>query len=40
MCFDYEFPELEKDLMKSIKQKKNIEKEAEKLEEEPLTVTA
>jgi hypothetical protein len=40
MCFDYEFPELEKDLMKSIKQKKNIEKEIEKLVEEPLTVTA
>lgn len=39
MCFDYEFPELEKDLMKSKKQKKNIEKETEKLEE-LLTVTA
>ncbi|MGH9912655.1 MAG: hypothetical protein ACRD5B_16735 [Nitrososphaeraceae archaeon] len=38
MCFDYEFPELEKDLMKPIKQKKNIE--TEKLEERPLTVTA
>ena len=38
MCFDYEFPELEKDLMKPIKQKKNIE--TEKLEESPLTVTA
>jgi len=37
MCFDYEFPELEKDLMKPIK-KKNIE--TEKLEERPLTVTA
>jgi hypothetical protein len=37
MCFDYEFPELEKDLMKPIKQKKNIE--TEKLER-PLTVTA
>ena len=36
MCFDFEFPELEKDLMKSIKQKKNIEK----LEEKPLIVTA
>lgn len=38
MCFDYEFPELEKALMKPIKQKKNIE--TEKLEERPLTVTA
>jgi hypothetical protein len=39
MCFDYELPELEKDLMKPIKrQKKNIE--TEKLEERPLTVTA
>ena len=35
MCFDYEFPELEK--MKPVKQKKNIE--PEKLEERPLTVT-
>ena len=40
MCFDYEFPELEKDLMKSIKQKKTTEKETEKLEEKPLTLTA
>ena len=38
MCFDYEFPELEKDLMKPIKQKKNTE--TEKLEERPLNVTA
>jgi hypothetical protein len=38
MCFEYEFPELEKNLMKSIKQKKTIE--TEKLEEKPLTVTA
>ena len=36
MCFDYEFPELEK-IMKPVKQKKNIE--PEKLEERPLTVT-
>jgi hypothetical protein len=40
MCFDYEFPELEKDPMKSIKQKKTIEKETEKLEENLLTLTA
>jgi hypothetical protein len=38
MCFDYELTELEKTLMKPIKQKKNIE--TEKLEERPLTVTA
>jgi hypothetical protein len=38
MCFDYEFPELEKDLIKPIKQKKNAE--IEKLEENPLVVTA
>jgi hypothetical protein len=38
MCFDYEFPELEKDLIKPIKQKKNAE--TEKLEENPLVVTA
>lgn len=38
MCFDYEFPELEKDLMKPMKQKKN--NEVEKLEESPLTVNA
>lgn len=38
MCFDFEFPELEKDLMKPLKQKKN--NEAEKLEERPLTVNA
>lgn len=38
MCFDYEFPELEKELKKPLKQKKNIE--TEKLEETPLTVTA
>jgi|GEM_PF-2645031 hypothetical protein len=37
MCFDYIFPELEKDLIKPIKQKKNIE--TEKLEEKPLIVT-
>jgi hypothetical protein len=37
MCFDYEFPELEKDLMKQVKQKKNVE--IEKMEEKPLTVT-
>jgi hypothetical protein len=37
MCFDYEFPELEKNLMKPIKQKKNTD--TEKLEEIPLTVT-
>jgi hypothetical protein len=37
MCFDYEFPELEKDLMKPTKQMKNIE--TEKLEERPLIVT-
>ena len=37
MCFDYEFPELEKDLIKPIKQKKSIE--TEKLEEKPLIVT-
>jgi hypothetical protein len=37
MCFDYEFPELEKekDLIKSINQKKNLETEKlEKLEEQ------
>jgi hypothetical protein len=38
MCFDFEFPELEKHLMKPIKQKKNVE--TEKLEGKPLTVTA
>ena len=38
MCFDYEFPELEKELIKPIKQKKNIE--PEKLEERPIVVTA
>jgi hypothetical protein len=38
MYFDYEFPELEKDLMKLIKQKKNIK--TEKLEERLLTVIA
>jgi rRNA-processing protein FCF1 len=38
MCFDYELTELERNLMKPIKQKKNIE--TEKLEERPLTVTA
>ena len=38
MCFDYELPELEKDLMKQVKQKKNVE--IEKMEEKPLTVTA
>ncbi len=38
MCFDYELTEIEKNLMKPIKQNKNIE--AEKLEERPLTVTA
>jgi len=38
MCFDYEFPELEKDLMKPMKQKKI--NEAEKLEERPLTLNA
>ena len=38
MCFDYEFPELEKDLIKPIKQKKNAE--TEKMKERPLTVTA
>jgi hypothetical protein len=37
MCFDCEFPELEKALMKPIKRTKNIE--TEKLEERPLTVT-
>ena len=38
MCFDYEFQELEKNLMKPLKQKKKME--IEKLEEKPLTVTA
>lgn len=38
MCFDYEFPELEKDLMKPVKQKKNIE--TKKMEEKLLTATA
>jgi hypothetical protein len=38
MCFDYEFPELEKNLMKPIKQKKSAE--IEKLEEKPMIVTA
>lgn len=38
MCIDYEFPEVEKDLMNPIKEKRNIE--TEKLEEKPLTVTA
>jgi len=38
MCFDFEFPELEKDLIKPVKQKKNIE--LEKLEERPIVVTA
>jgi hypothetical protein len=37
MCFDYEFPELEKDLLKSTKQKKNIE--PERLKERPIVVT-
>jgi hypothetical protein len=38
MCFEYEFPELEKkDIIKLVKQKKSIE--TEKLEEKPLTVT-
>lgn len=37
MCFDYEFPELEKALMKPIKQKNA---EIEKLEEKPIIVTA
>ncbi len=40
MCFDfdYEFPELQKALLKPIKQKKSVE--LDKLEEKPLTVTA
>ena len=38
MCFDYELTELERNLMKPTKQKKNFE--TEKLEERPLTVTA
>jgi hypothetical protein len=38
MCFDYEFPELERDLMKPVKQKKNIE--TKKIEEKLLTATA
>lgn len=37
MCFDYEFPELEKSLMKPIKQKKSTE--TEKFEEKPILVT-
>lgn len=38
MCFDYEFPELQKALVKPIKQKKSVE--MDKLEEKPLIVTA
>jgi hypothetical protein len=37
MCFDYEFPELEKNLMKPVKLKKTTE--TERLEEVPLSVT-
>lgn len=38
MCFDYEFPELEKDLTKPVKQRKNIE--TKKMEEKLLAATA
>lgn len=38
MCVDYELPELEKHLIKPIREKKNIE--LEKMEERPIVVTA